>query len=249
MGGLLYKDYLAVKAKKIVYIILALTVLFAVLRIVLPGGDNENSEGYTYDALMWVFPALLVFAGIGIPSAWTKALIAGDEKKQTQAVIKSLPLGKNTLIASKYIFTGVTVYALLSAEIIWCTIYSSFAGNNSFYSLIEVLTSFLIIFSSASILIAGVELPFFITIGSKKATTVKTALLEFLFLLVIAYLFFGNIDALGNFDLFDFIEWAKTHDFEINVTAVLMPVISSAFFYLSYRLTCRLNKNREADYD
>ncbi|MBR0112163.1 MAG: ABC-2 transporter permease [Clostridia bacterium] len=249
MGGLLYKDYLAVKGRKAIIIILALTALFLLARIFLPGADTENSEGFMYDGFLWTVPALLTVSGICLPSLWTKSLIACDEKKQIQAMIKSLPSGKSARIASKYIFIAVTVYALLSAEIIWCKIYSSFAGNNSFSTLVETLTSFLIVFASASIIIAGFELPFFITLGSKKATAVKTALLECLFLLVIAWIFFGNLDIIGKLDLFDFIEWAKNHDFEINITAVLLPVISSALYYLSYRLTCRLNKNREADYD
>lgn len=259
MGGMLYKDFLAVKGKKILILVLAFTLLFIALRLALPGADMVQSgetgeeirfaDGNMIDAFLWTMPALFTVAGIGLPFVWIKGLVAQDEKNKIMAYTKSLPFGKNTYIASKYIFLAVAVYAAMSMELIWCEIYFSRSGDNSFTDIVKTLQSFLIIFSSASLFIAGIELPFFLTLGSKKATGVKSAILEILFLFVIGWFFFGNLDVFGNIDLFNYIEWTKTHEFELNMMIVFCPVIASALYFLSYKLTCAVCRNREADID
>ena len=46
MSGMLYKDFLAVKGKKILVAVLALTLLFTALRLALPGADMvKNTSG------------------------------------------------------------------------------------------------------------------------------------------------------------------------------------------------------------
>lgn len=252
MGGLLYKDFLAVKGKKMAVIILALTLVFLVLRLALPGADSDMTQqmgGALYDFFLWTFPACFVIYSAFIPSVFTKSLIANDEKNKFRAFTKSLPFGRNTYIASKYIFIAVAVYVLMSLSVIWCDIYNCNAGKNQISDIIQALMSFIIVFASLSIVIAAFELPFFITLGSKKAQMIKTGILELLFLLLVAGLFFGDLKKIENIDLVRFIEWYKTHQFTVNMWAVLFPVVSSVLYFLSYKLTCVLNKNREADYN
>lgn len=258
MGGLLYKDFLSVKGKKISVIILVLTLFFLALRLALPGTDagnmafnstNQPSGEMTFDFFLWVFPFLFAFCSLGLPSMWTKSLIANDEKSKVMAFAKSLPFGKNTYIASKYIFIAVSVYAFMSVSFVWCDIYKSNAGENQITVLVEALMSFLIVFACISVFIAAIELPFFITLGSKKAQMIKTLIMEMFFLLVIAGLFFGDLEKMANIDLLRFVDWYKTHSFTVNIWAVVSPVISSVLYYLSYKLTCALNKNREVDFD
>ena len=78
---------------------------------------------------------------------------------------------------------------------------------------------------------------------------IKTLIMEMFFLLVIAGLFFGDLEKMANIDLLRFVDWYKTHSFTVNIWAVVSPVISSVLYYLSYKLTCALNKNREVDFD
>ncbi len=250
MGGLLYKDFVAVKAKKVMLVLFVLTLLFLALRFMLPGSELSGSNDFTGDMFLWQMPCLLAVAGIGFPNGiLIKAIVAGDENNKIKAFTKSLPLGKNTYIASKYIFMGITCYAFMSLEMIWCIIYSCNAGDNSFYDLIQLLMSFIIIFASVSLVVSGIELPFFITLGVKKASTVKAVIMEIVFLLVIAFMFFGDLDKLGGIDLFNFVMNAKEHEFEIDLEMVLSPVIAVLLYYLSYKLTCALNRNREADFN
>ena len=138
MSGLLYKDFLAVKGKRILVITLAVTFSFLLLRIFLPGSDFKETatgtasfEDGIYDMFLWVFPLLGAVVFFSLPSVLIKGLIAEDEKSRIKAFTKSMPLGKFTYIASKYVFLAVIVYAALSVSIIWCEIYFSRAGSNS----------------------------------------------------------------------------------------------------------------------
>ena len=77
MGGLLYKDFLAVKGKKMAIIIFALTLVFLVLRLALPGADSDMTQqmgGALYDFFLWTFPACFVIYSAFIPSVFTKLL-------------------------------------------------------------------------------------------------------------------------------------------------------------------------------
>ena len=255
MGGMLYKDFTAVKGKRILIILSVSTLVFLILRFVFPGSDlSETAKGtasfeFSGDFFLWALPLLEATVFFGLPSVLIKGLIAQDEKNKIMAFTKSLPFGKSSYIASKYVFLGVTVYAALSVSIIWCEIYFSRSGDNGFSDIVETLRSFLIILASASLLISGIELPFFLSLGSRRAVGVKTAVLELLFLFVIGWFFFGNLDVFENLDIFKLTEWAQNHEFEINIMVVLCPVIALTLYFLSYKLTCLINRNREADID
>ena len=254
MGGMLYKDFIAVKGRKILIITLAATLLFLVLRLLLPGSDfiasdsgSGSFEETPGDFFLWTFPLLGAVCFFSLPTVWIKGLVAQDEKSRIRAFTKSLPFGKNSYYASKYIFLAVTVYAALSLSFIWCEIFFSKSGNNSFTGLVETLRSYLIILASVVLVVAGIELPFFLCLGSRKAVGVKTAILELLFLFALGWFFFGNLDVFENFDLIKLVEWTENHEFEINMAFVLCPVTASVLYFLSYKLTCAINRNREAD--
>lgn len=260
MSGMLYKDFLAVKGKKILVAALVCTLLFTALRLALPGADMVKStsgtgeemrfaDGNMIDGFLWTMPFLFAFIGFGLPSFLIKGLITHDEKNKIRAFTKALPFGKSTYIASKYIFLAAAVYAAMSMGFIWCEIYFSRSGNNPFTDIVRNLQSFLIILSGVSLFITGIELPFFITLGSKRATGLKSAILELLFLFVIGWFFFGNLNIFEKIDIFNMMEWTRTHEFEINMMIVLSPVTASILYFLSYKLTCAINRNREADID
>lgn len=260
MSGMLYKDFLAVKGKKILVALLALTLLFTALRLALPGADMVKNtsgtgeemrfdDGNMFDGFLWAMPFLFAFVCIFLPSYLIKGIVTLDEKNKVRAFTASLPFGKNTYIASKYIFLAASVYAAMSMSFIWCDIFFSRSGNNPFTDIVRNLQSFLIILSGLSLIIAGIEFPFFLTLGSKKATVIKSAILELLFLFVIGWFFFGNLEIFEKIDLFNLMEWVNTHEFTINMMIVLCPVSASVLYYLSYKLTCAINKNREADFN
>lgn len=161
----------------------------------------------------------------------------------------ALPLDKNAYIASKYIFIGIAVYALFSLETAWIIIFNSVAGNNNSSELITAVSQFLTVFSGVSILLASVELPFFLTLGVKKGSVLKTAIIEGLAFLAIAYLFFGNLKVFENFDILVFSDWCKEHLVIVALISIVSPIVDIFIFWLSYRIICRINQNREIEID
>lgn len=265
MAGLLYKDFIGIKGKRVLWILLGLTGLFMLLRFSFPGDNNmlmawgrmesetgeltEMTAGQFYDSLL-VLPAFLLIAcGLMLPSIWTEHICRHDEKNKTRQFAGMLPLEKNAYIASKYIFIGIAVYILFSLEIVWIIIFKSKAGNEAVIALIESFLTLLTTFGGASLLIASIELPFFITLGVKKGILIKAGVMEGIVFLIVIYLYFGNLKVFENFDIYVFVNWCKEHAVLVSAISIISPVVDIFIYWLSYRITCKINVNREVETD
>lgn len=265
MAGLLYKDFIGIKGKRIVWILFGCTVLFLALRLAFPGNvttvmpegmkESETGDlaaltiGELRDSLLVTFPMLLVVCGITLPSTWTAAICRNDEKNLTRQFTSALPLDKNAYIASKYIFIGIAVYVLFSLETTWIIIFNSTAGDNLSREILTYISSLLTAFCGISLLLASIELPFFLTLGVKKGGLLKTAIIEGIAFLVIAYLLFGNLKVFDNFNIYVFVNWCEEHLVTVMLVSIISPVTDILLFWLSYQLTCRINQNREVEID
>lgn len=263
MAGLLYKDFVGIKGRRIVLLLAGFTVLFLILRFLFPGNadavmsgamtENEAGElvrltvGDFRDSLLVMLPMLFIVCSFFLPSTWTAAICRHDEKNKTRQYTRTLPLDKNAYIASKYLFIGIGVYLLFSLDNIWIIIFNSVAGNNNSTECLMVLSQFLMGFCGFSLVLASIELPFFITFGVKKGMLLKTAILEIAAFLVMAYLFFGNLKIFENFNIYAFLNWCENHLAAITFISILSPVAELLIFWLSYRITCRINRNREVE--
>lgn len=265
MAGLLYKDFVGIKGKRIVWVFVLLTIAFLILRFIFPGNidtdvsgilmENEVGDlvempaGALIDSFLVMLPMLLVVCGMFFPMMWTTAICRNDEKNKTRQFTRALPLEKNAFIASKYIFLGISVYVLFTIETIWIIIFNSMAGQNNSKELMTAFSQFLPVFNGICLIVAAIELAFFITLGVKKGTVIKTALMEILGFFVIAYLLFGDLNILEKWDIFVFINWCQENIVLVTMISIISPVINILFYLLSYRLTCRINKNKEAEVD
>ncbi len=257
MAGLLYKDFIGIKGKRIVGILAGCTVLFLIVRFVFPGnvttalaeGMKGSETGELRDSLLVTLPMLLVVCGMTLPSTWTAAICRNDEKNKTRQFTGALPLDKNAYIASKYIFIGIAVYVLFSLETTWIIIFNSVAGDNLSREVLTYISSLLTAFCGLSLLLAAIELPFFLTLGVKKGSVIKTAILEGIALLVTAYLLFGNLKAFDNFNIYVFVNWCEEHLVIVMLISIVSPIADILIFWLSYRFTCRINQNREVEID
>lgn len=265
MAGLLYKDFVGIRGKRIVWILFGCTVLFLVLRMVFPGNvstvtyggmkESETGElvnltvGELRDSFLVTLPMLLAVCSITLPSAWTAAICRNDEKNKTRQFTAALPLDKNAYIASKYIFIGSAVYVLFSLELIWVIIFNSVAGDNLSRETLTYITPLLAVFGGISLLLASIELPFYLTLGVKKGRTLKTAAMEGIVFLFIAYLLFGNLKAFEKLDIRVILDWCKGHLFLVTLISVISPAADLFLFWLSYRITCRINREREVEID
>ena len=265
MAGLLYKDFVGIKGRRIVLLLAGFTVLFLILRFLFPGNvdavmsgvmtENEAGElvgltvGDFRDSLLVMLPMLFIVCSFFLPSTWTAAICRHDEKNKTRQYTRTLPLDKNAYIASKYLFIGIAVYIIFSLLNIWVIIFDSVAGDNNSAKCLLLLSQFLMAFCGLSLVVASIELPFFITFGVKKGMLLKTAILEIAAFLVMAYLFFGNLKIFENFNIYAFLNWCESHLAASTFISVLSPVAELLIFWLSYRITCRINRNREVEID
>lgn len=265
MAGLLYKDFVGIKGRRLLWILTGCTLIFLILRFLFPGNvtdimhggalENEAGElatmtvGDFRDSLLVQMPLLFIVGSFALPTAWTAAICRHDEKNKTRQYTGALPLDKNAYIASKYLFIGIGVYLLFSLDNIWIIIFNSVAGDNNSAKCLMILSSFLMAFCGLSLLLASIELPFFITFGVKKGMLLKTAILETAAFFVMAYLFFGNLKIFENFNIYAFINWCENHLVIITLISFLSPVAELLIFWLSYRITCRINRNREVEID
>ncbi|MGN0414837.1 MAG: ABC-2 transporter permease [Agathobacter sp.] len=261
MAGLLYKDFVGIKGKKMVLLFLGATLLFLVLRFLFPGTntvaisgamrENDAGElvqmtmGDLFDSFLVFVPLFFMACAIFLPSAWMVAILKNDERSGTRKFIRALPLQRNAYIASKYVFIGLAVYLLFSLECIWIIIYSSCAGDNTSAQLIRSMSAFIMIFSGLTLIVAAIELPFYITLGMKKGNLVKAGIMEGMGFLVVTYLLFGNLSIFENYDIFKLVSWCETHFFVMTLITVLTPFICLFLYWLSYRITCRMNRNSE----
>lgn len=265
MAGLLYKDFVGIRGRRILLILLGCTLVFVVLRFLFPGNvdavmsvgmvENEAGElvgitvGELRDSFLVMLPLLFMVAGISLIPTWTVAICRHDEINRTRQYTAALPLAKNAYIASKYLFIGIAVYLLFSLDSIWIIIFNSVAGDNNSAECLRILSQFLMTFCGLILILAAIELPFFITFGVKKGMLVKTALIEGAAFLGAAYLFFGNLKVFRHFDITVFINWCEEHLIIVALISILSPIAELFFFWLSYRITCRINQNREAEID
>lgn len=263
MAGLLYKDFIGIKGRWIVLILTGCTLFFLILRFLFPGNvttvmagglvENEAGElvemtvGELRDSMLVQLPMLFMIVGLYPATTWSAAICRHDEKNKTKQYTAALPLGKNAYIASKYLFIGIAVYVLFSLDTIWIMIFNSVAGDTNSAECLMVLSQFLMAFLGGALVLAAVELPFFITFGVKKGMLVKTAILEGAAFLAMAYLFFGDLNIFKNFDIFIFINWCEEHPLIATLISILSPVAELFIFWLSYRITCRINRNREVE--
>lgn len=289
MAGLLYKDFVGIRGRRIVFILMGCTFAFWILRFLFPGNvdsdvhgiagvnadtvistdrtesaaavtsfgmvEDEAGElveltvGELRDSLLIMLPLLFIVAGLSLIPTWTAAICRHDETNRTRQYIAALPLAKNAYITSKYLFIGIAVYLLFSLDSIWIIIFNSMAGNNNSTECLKILSQFLMAFCGLILVLAAIELPFFITFGVKKGMLVKTALIESAVFMGMAYLLFGNLEIFTNFDINVFMNWCEEHLMIAMLISILSPIAELFLFWLSYRITCRINQDREVEMD
>lgn len=287
MAGLLYKDFVGIRGRRIIFILMGCTFVFCVLRFLFPGNveagisgvakvgmdtamsldsaesmaaitsfgmvENEAGElveitvGELRDSLLVMLPMLFIVVSLSLLPTWIAAICRHDEINRTKQYTAALPLAENAYIASKYLFIGIAVYLLFSLNSIWIIIFQSVAGETNSAECLRTVSQFLMSFYGFMLVLASIELPFFITLGVKKGMLVKTALIEGAAFLGVAYLFFGNLEILKNFNIYMVVNWCERHLIAVVLISILSPIAEITIFWLSYRITCRINQNREAE--
>ncbi len=258
MGGLLYKDFASIKGKKVVTALLCFTVLLIVLKFIgvrtdlFSVLDMENVDGEhinLFDTFTSECVWFLIILGTGLINMWVSGLTDYDEKKKSMNYFLSLPISKNTYIASKYIFIGICYYVLLSLVFVWCIVSEAFIPEGFMHDMLMVTQAFSLEIICAALLVSGIEISAYLIFGRARGQFVKTALVQLLGILAIAYLFFGDLDVFANWDIQLLIDWCEANSFALMLLSTVSPFITLGLYYMCYMITVKVLERKEPDYE
>lgn len=244
MAGLLYKDFVAVHGKIYVAILLGITIFLAVFSISpLPAAADYGGA--------LIAGALVAVAAMTLPMivilTIENSIISVDEGAKKKAYLMSLPVSKRQYVASKYLFILICYYVFLSILVIWSQfvniLMQEALAENVFLDIIGLTPLWI----QALLMVSALELPFLINVGVRAGNAIKTGIMAVILYIMFAYMLFGDLTLLENFNLVAVIEWLREHE-EITMTLqVLGPVIAGGLYYLSYCIAAGIYERRERE--
>lgn len=257
MGGLLYKDFVTTcKLKKInmVWVLVGLTMLYAVLRICLAGMGaapeflvtNDNGETINLLDVFFVIAQICFILNCAfLINSFVEKITESDDRNKIKGYLRALPLGRYDYIASKYIFIGITAYVLLSFQMIWSIFATGYCREGIIMELSQLGSSLSATLTCFSIFMAAIELPLFLIFGKEKAMLGKITVIIVIALLLIGYVLFGDLSVFNNMNIEVLIDWFDAHNTELSIFSVLFPLLVMMMYFGSYKLACKMIDRRE----
>lgn len=251
MGGLLYKDFVVIKGKKFVSILIGIILVLGILRLVFPDiplPDQlllESDKGHTYNFIEFylvVFFAFAVFMIMMYIEQVKSSLSYVDRKNKMMNYFLSMPYSKNTYFASKYVFVAILNYISLSFLMIIEVIIASFINGELMRDVLETIATIIIPLISFSLLLTAIDLPLYILLGKEKAQMIKELLLLLIAFFVVGYLMFGDLSWVHLIDYEVITTWFKSHQFFLTLLQIFSPLCCGGLYYLSYRIVCCLGR-------
>lgn len=259
MGGLMYKDFVAIKGKRICIILLSFIALLCILRMIFPGSMAEglgliaeNDQGLKVNTLdlMFVMPYIcIIFSIVCFIDIWCARLSEADEScSRIKNYVSSLPVSANSYVASKYVFIVIATYVLISLLSITGIVLAAFAEAGYVLDILRMFEVMVLPVTALLILIASIELPLYILFGREKGNLVKVAISLFLVFVLIGFMLFADMSWLSERDKFfvNFFNWFMKYRTEVTLVSYLTPIIDLILFYISYRITVYFKARQEA---
>ncbi|MBQ6106354.1 MAG: ABC-2 transporter permease [Lachnospiraceae bacterium] len=259
MSGLLYKDYAAVRGKRIVAILAALSAVYIVLRIAFPGtsvGDGAlltNDKGETanlIDLLFFLGEFCILFSGSYYVNRLASKLVEFDEKNKIRSYLMSMPFRKKTYVAAKFAFIGIASALIYGLYLVWHFAGLAFMGNAApmAANLSKAFFKVSPIFISTVLFFTAIELGLFLILGRARAMRFKIALVMALGIAALAYLLFGDLDVFSNWDLSIITKAMETYRTKVILVSVVVVILAVATFLISMFITSELYEKKE-DFD
>ena len=255
----MYKDFVAIKGKRICIILLSAIALLCILRVIFPGSMAEglemvfvNDQGIRINALdlMFVTPYIcIIFTIVCFIDMWCARLSEADESSsRIKNYVSSLPVSANSYVASKYVFVTIATYVLISLLSITGIVLAAFTEPGTGLDLIRMCEMLVLPVTSLLILVASVELPLYILLGREKGNLAKVAIILLFVFVIIGFMLFADISWLTDKEnyIIAFYNWYTKHLTEMTLISYLSPVIDLFIFYLSYRITVYFKARQEA---
>ena len=255
----MYKDFVAIKGKRICIILLSALALLCILRVIFPGSMAEglemvfvNDQGIRINTLdmMFVTPYIcIIFIIVCFIDMWCARLSEADESSsRIKNYVSSLPVSANSYVASKYVFITAATYILISLLSITGIVLAAFTEPGTGLDLIRMCEMLVLPVTSLLILVASVELPLYILLGREKGNLAKVAIILLFVFVIIGFMLFADISWLTDKEnyIIAFYNWYTKHLTEMTLISYLSPVIDLFIFYLSYRITVYFKARQEA---
>lgn len=233
MAGLLYKDFVAVKGRVQLFLLIVLTLILIVISFY---GYDDMTDILLASQVASVPFFLLIF----VLYSWEIKILSVDEGKKNIEYLFSLPISKEQYIASKYWLMLIAYYVVLSVAEFWATIYMIRGYAYSARGMVKNMAELMPVAVCIFLMITSIELPFFIVLGSRRGKQVKNFIAVIIFFLLIVFLLFGDLTLLDTINFDRIFAYFEKHEEIMTSIKVFIPVVSAIFYYLSYRITCSI---------
>lgn len=257
MGGLLYKDFVSrnkIGKVKITWVIFGVTLLFIILRVVFPGtkelegfmATNEQGEIINQvDVFFYMFYGLWLIFSLSMISV--SKIMGYDEKNKIKEYLSVMPIGKNTYVASKYVFVGIAAYVMMTVDYFWGISCAAFCRAGTNQNVVNMVNSFVVSFICIPLFLAAIEFPLYFSLGKEKAKRVMVVFWTVIAFIVVGFLMFGDLKLIENWDIGVFMAFVEKHKTGILIFQNMWPVIILILYYLSYRFSCYLYHKKEGE--
>ena len=255
----MYKDFVAIKGKRICIILLSAIAILCILRMILPGSlaeglemISENDQGIRINTLdlMFVMPYIcIIFSIVCFIDMWCARLSEADEScSRIKNYVYSLPVSANSYVASKYVFITIATYVLISLLSITGIVLAAFAEEGYVLDILRMFEVMVLPVTSLLILVASIELPLYILIGREKGNLVKVAISLLLVFVLIGFMLFADMSWLSEREEFfnKFFNWFMKYKTEVTMVSYLTPIADLIILYISYRITVFFKARQEA---
>lgn len=245
MKGLLYKEYVSTHGKKLLLAFVAVLFCFLAVRIALPGGDSRNLEeafevqetlntGEVYDTFLYSFVGMILLVGIMELAILVKILSSNDEGKMIRSYYQAMPMPKDALVRAKYLYYLLADVIVVGFFIVLALLYLIGAGHNQSTEAIKVGIRCAGVFAAVPLVIGAIDFYTFLGFGRKTGEVIRLLVLCPLGLAACAYLFFGDLNVISNFDIGTLTRWYRSHRMLFRVIAIGSPLLGIGIFRLSF---------------
>ncbi len=233
MAGLLYKDFTAVKGRRLLVFIAIITLIFVILRVALPGTayledfmvvDEKGNEINIIDAFLVMYIVLNIIMSADWINKLVSRVVANDGKNKIRNYLFSMPVCKKKYIISKYVGILAVTGFIFMVFLLWFGVYKAFMGEVFKRDLVVLLEKFLPSFLALGLLIASFELPMYLFWGRGKTMIVKISFLMLCGFFVVGFLLFGDLSVFDGIDVEKILIWVALHNRGIKLFSRLFPV-------------------------
>lgn len=255
----MYKDFVAIKGKRICIILLSAIAILCILRMIFPGSlaeglemISENDQGIRINTLdlMFVMPYIcIIFSIVCFIDMWCARLSEADEScSRIKNYVYSLPVSANSYVAAKYVFITIATYVLISLLSITGIVLAAFAEEGYVLDILRMFEVMVLPVTSLLILVASIELPLYILIGREKGNLVKVAISLLLVFVLIGFMLFADMSWLSEREEFfnKFFNWFMKYKTEVTMVSYLTPIADLIILFISYRITVFFKARQEA---